>query len=361
MKAVAALAVCALAGGGWSARAQTGGETPARVIGEVQSLDSASRRMSVKTAQGETVAFSVRENAPIVRAGADVKDLKTAPRIALSEIAVGDRVAATTHAAAGGLEAGAVVVMTQSDLADRRRREEEEWRKRGAGGIVTAVDPALRTFTLKSGAASLVVHPAEKAEYRRYSEDSVRFADARPGSFNDIQPGDQARVLGDRSPDGASLSAERIVSGTFRQIAGTVVSIDAQAKEIRITDLATHKPVTVRIDSDSTVRTLPPAAAAMLARRMHPAEGAPAAGGRSGAGPDPNAMLDRLPPAALDSLKPGDAVMVSGSKGADPARIKAIVILAGVEPLLTASPSAARDLMSGWMNGGGGPDLGMSQ
>jgi hypothetical protein len=32
------------------------------------------------------------------------------------------------------------------------------------------------------------------------------------------------------------------------------------------------------------------------------------------------------------------------------------MLLAGVEPLVTASPNAARDIMSGWNLGGGGGD-----
>jgi hypothetical protein len=34
--------------------------------------------------------------------------------------------------------------------------------------------------------------------------------------------------------------------------------------------------------------------------------------------------------------------------------VTAITLLAGVEPLLTASPNATRDIMSGWNLGGGG-------
>ena len=46
--------------------------------------------------------------------------------------------------------------------------------------------------------------------------------------------------------------------------------------------------------------------------------------------------------------------MVSTTQGTDPGRVTAIMLLAGVEPLLTASPNATRDIMSGWNLGGGG-------
>ena len=46
--------------------------------------------------------------------------------------------------------------------------------------------------------------------------------------------------------------------------------------------------------------------------------------------------------------------MVSTTQGTTPGRVTAIMLLAGVEPLLTASPEATRDIMSGWNLGGGG-------
>jgi hypothetical protein len=139
-------------------------------------------------------------------------------------------------------------------------------------------------------------------------------------------------------------SAERIVSGSFRQIAATISSMNAEAGEIVVKDLATKKTLTVRIDSDSTMRKLPPAMAAALARRYQP--GAPK-------GEETGQMLDRLPAMPLSELKRGDAIMLSTTMGSDPARVTAVMLLAGVEPLLTASPTATRDIMGGWNLGGG--------
>jgi hypothetical protein len=65
-------------------------------------------------------------------------------------------------------------------------------------------------------------------------------------------------------------------------------------------------------------------------------------------------MLDRLPAVQISDLKPGDAVMISTTMGSDPSRVTVIMLLAGVEPLLTASPNATRDIMSGWNLGGSG-------
>ena len=166
------------------------------------------------------------------------------------------------------------------------------------------------------------------------------------------------RVLGNKSDDGAVIQAEKIVSGSFRQIAATVSAINAQTGELTVKDLATKKPLTIKIDADSTMRKLPEPAARMLARRYAP--GAPpadaAAGGARGGntGGDVGQMLDHLPAMSISELKPGDAIMMSTTQGTDPGRVTAITLLAGVEPLLTASPTATRDIMSGWNLGGGG-------
>jgi len=72
-----------------------------------------------------------------------------------------------------------------------------------------------------------------------------------------------------------------------------------------------------------------------------------------GRGGDLNSMLDRLPAMPLSELKPKDAIMVSTTAGSDPNRVTVIMLLAGVEPILTAAPTATRDIMSGWNLGGG--------
>jgi hypothetical protein len=55
----------------------------------------------------------------------------------------------------------------------------------------------------------------------------------------------------------------------------------------------------------------------------------------------------------LTELKPGDAVMLSTTQGSNAGRVTAIMLLAGVEPLLTASSTATRDILSGWTFGAG--------
>ena len=166
-------------------------------------------------------------------------------------------------------------------------------------------------------------------------------------------------MLGNKSDDGAVIQAEKIVSGSFRQIAATITAINPQTGELTVKDLATKKPLTIKIDADSTMRKLPEpgradVGAPLCSRRAagrHAAAGGAAMAARGG---DVGQMLDNLPAMPISELKPGDAIMVSTTQGTDPGRVTAITLLAGVEPLLTASPTAARDIMSGWNLGGGG-------
>jgi len=265
------------------------------------------------------------------------------------------------------------------------KKEQEDWQKRGTTGIVSAIDAGSKTFTIKIGAREIKVQPADGVKYLRYALDSAKLADARPGGFADVKAGDEAHVLGSRSADGASIAAEEVVSGSFKQIAATIEAVNPQTGDLTVKDLATKKTVDIRVNPDSTLKKLPPEMAAILARRYQrssgqggeegrggrsggdgasfrpagqagPGGGPGGPGGTRGGGPggDIKQMLDRLPAMALAEIKKGDAIMVSTTEGSDPAHSTAIMLLAGVEPLLQASPSATRDIMSGWNLGGGG-------
>jgi hypothetical protein len=80
--------------------------------------------------------------------------------------------------------------------------------------------------------------------------------------------------------------------------------------------------------------------------------GQPGGPGRGGRG-DLKQMLDRLPAVPLTGLKAGDAIMVTTTEGTDSSHSTAVMLLAGVDDLLRASPAATRDIMSGWNLGGG--------
>jgi len=52
-------------------------------------------------------------------------------------------------------------------------------------------------------------------------------------------------------------------------------------------------------------------------------------------GGDIQTVLERLPAVSLTELKPGEMILVSSTVGADPSRVTAIIVAAGVEALLT--------------------------
>ncbi len=348
----------------------------AQLSGTVTSVDADARKLSLKSDKGDNVTVTTGDRTLILRIPPGETDPKKGSKIALATLSPGDRavVIGPTPEDPKTWAATAVLVMSKSDVAGLQQKEQEDWKKRGTTGTVTAIDPAAKSVTIKSGPRTYNVQPSEKTTYNRYSLDSARFSDAKPSSFPEIKAGDQLRVLGNKSDDGAVIQAEKIVFGLFRQIAATVTAINPETGELTVKDLASKKPLTIKIDADSTMRKLPPQAALMLARRYAPGaqqaaaqqgEGAGAAppgagrggmgGGRGGrGGGDLGQMLDNLPAMQISELKPGDAIMVSTTQGTDPGRVTAIMLLAGVEPLITASPTATRDIMSGWNLGGGG-------
>src|SRR5262245_19956606 len=351
------LAVCSVA-----AYAQTPA-TGGRIIGEVTSVDAAARQIGLKSDKGDSVAVTLNEKTVYLRVPPGEKDLKKAARINLSDIAAGDRVLArgTISENQKSLAAASVIVMSKADIAQMHQKRREEWQQRGVTGTVVSIDEAGKRFTLntrtREGLKPLVIETAEKTEMWRYAPDSVKFSDAKPSGFAELKTADQVRVLGEKNADGSVLKAEQIVSGTFRQVAGTVVSVNAGAGELTITNLATKKPLTVRVNEDSSLKKLPPAVAEMMARRLNPA-GATAAGGgppgfpRPGGGGPPGGgdmqqMMERMPALTLAVLKPGDAIIVSSTSGADATRLTAVMLVAGVEPLLRAAPDRATNF-GGW-------------
>ena len=368
--AVSAVIVMAAAG---QASAQTGQPVAQRsqLAGTVAGVNAAANQISLKTDAGQTLDVTTTDRTLILHAQPGETDPKKWSKMAVSDIAAGDKMLVYFRGAAdqNPLVATSLVVRTRADLAQLTQKDLEDWRKRGTSGIVTALDPAAKTITLKVGTRTVTVESTDKTVVRRYSPDSAKPAEAKASRLEEVKAGDQVNVLGDRSQDGTRVKAETVYFGTFRQIAATIVSVDAASGEMKVTDLATKKPLVIRVTPDSTMKKLPEQLAQMLARRYNnrggagegqrggggPPEGTPAAAGRGGGmrGGDIGSMLDRLPAMPLSELKAKDAIMVSTTVGSDPTRVTAVMLLAGVEPLLTASPNSTRDIMSGWNLGGG--------
>jgi hypothetical protein len=311
--------------------------------------------------------------------------LKTAQTIALKDIAVGDRVLASGKAGdtAGTFAAARVILMKSGDIAQKHEMEQADWQKRGTGGIVSAVDAGTGAMTVTIGAKKLTVTTSGKTQFRRYAGDSVKFEDAKPGTLAQIQVGDQLRVLGTKSDDGSSIAAEAVVSGSFKNLAGLIATIDAANGTLTLKDLTTKKTVTVTVTANSNVRMLPPQAAAMFAARAKGGATGPggagggspqragqadaSGGGRPGgagrsAGGDLSQLVSRLPNKTIADLKVGDAVMIVASQP-DPgsATVTAVTLLSGVEPILAATPGAPSMTLSPWNLGEGAPEGGGGQ
>ena len=364
-----------------------GAQTAANHVGVVTALDPSAKQLKIKTNAGAELSVALQDRTNYLRVGADL-NLKNATKIALGDVAVGDRVLARGALSEdkASLTATSIVVMNKEEVAKKHEAEHAEWQKRGVSGVITALNPDSKQITIsvrsREGVKPLIIPVSGSVDMRRYAPDSVRFSDAKPSTFADLKVGDQVRALGNKNDDGTQLTPEYIVSGTFRNVAATVVSVDPAAKTIRIIDLDTKKPALVRIEADSNVRKLSPEVANMLARRLKAAEGVTAGGpgpggprpvgmagdrppggpggpGRpgGGGGGDIEQMIERMPPLNLADLKKGDALVISSTAGAEPDKLTAITLLAGVEPILTSAPKGRQGMALGSWNlgmGGGG-------
>lgn len=370
-----------------------------RALGTVKSVSG--NDVVITTDTGTTVAVTLAAAVRVQQLAPGSTDLKTAQAGTADAIATGDRVLVSgTAGDAGALTATRVILMKSAAIAQRNQSSQADWNRRGMGGIVTAVDPLTGTLSISSGTRKVSVDTTKATVYRRYAPGSVKFEEAKPGTLADIHQGDQVRARGDKSADGLTVTAEEIVSGAFRNLSGTIASVNASANTLVIKDLATKKNETVVLGSESDLRALPPEIAARFApgrtRAGAPGsapsaaggpgagaprppqsseasaasrpEGPPAAGGRPAgayggegrapgmggrsAGADLSQMIPRLPKTTLADFKPGEALMIvaSGNSGGP---YTAITVLSGVEAMLTG-PAGSEITLPPWSSGAGG-------
>lgn len=339
-----------------------------REVGVIKSISGNS--ITLATDSGAEISVHLLDNARKMRVEPGQKDLKSATPIELSDLHPGDRILVWGEPSSDqkSFTASGLIAMVRSDLEARHQQEREEWQKNGIGGLVTGVDPAAGTVTISvttfAGVKSVTIHSTRTTILRRYAPESVRFDDAKPAPLGQIEPGDQLRARGTRSPDGSEFTADEIVSGKFRNIAGTITAIDPQAKTITIQDLIAKKSVVVRITDESQMRKLPPEFAQRIAFRMkqamtsaNPPQGsAPAqAGARAPAGghADFQQILNRIPASTIADLQKGDAVMIVTTEGDSSGQVTAITLVDGVEPILAAAPNNRQAMtLSPWSLGG---------
>jgi hypothetical protein len=351
--------------------------------------------MTVKTDDGNVRQVTVPSTAVLKRVEPGQKDLSAAATIQLADLETGDRVLVKLNTEATGAtpEAAQIVTIKRADVAQKQQQDREDWQLHGVGGPVKSVDAASGVIVLTTGVGpttkTITVHVTKSTVLKRYAPGSVRFDLAQPAPIDSIQAGDQLRARGTKNADGTELDATEVVSGSFRNIAGTVTSLDAASSTLVVKDLSTKKQVTIHITPDAQMHALPEMMARMLAARLkgttpagagsapsqgaeqHAGNGPPGAGqpggqagggqgggngrwagaGRGQGGGDMQQVLNRAPAIQFSDLKKGEAVMLVSTAGSSD--VTAITLLTGVEPLLEA-PEASRNLLSNWSMGTGG-------
>jgi hypothetical protein len=378
----------------WRQTQQPAPNPATRPVGTIKTITG--KTIVLTTDAGPEVTVQVQDDARLLRVEPGEKDLKNAVPLQLQDLQAGDRILVRGKMADDGktVLAASVIAIKSADIATKQAHDRDEWQRHGAGGLVKSVDAAAGAITISTNAMGVAkdvtVQVSKQTVLRRYAPNSVKFDDAKPAPIDQIKVGDQLRARGTRNADGTQLTADEIVSGTFRNIAGTVSSIDASAGTITVMDLVAKKPVTVKVTVDTQLRKLSPAIAQGIALRLKggaadaPAGTAPgsasakpadaaatgqtggqggqaggagrAAGAAGGArGGDLGQMLSRMPAATLADLQKGDAVMIVTTEGTQEGGATAITLLAGVEPLLQAS--GASSILTPWtMSGAPGGD-----
>lgn len=373
-----------------------------RPIGVVTAVQPG--QLTLHTDSGPSLAVSLPADVSVLKVPPGAKSLKEAAKISVTDIQVGDRVLIIGPLSEDqkSVSAKSVVVMSKAALETAREAERLQWVKNGISGVVKAVDPATKEITLAvpntAPKPGDLTHPvtvtlASNATLLRYAPDSINFSDAKPAPLDQIRVGDQVRALGTKSPDGTHFTAQKVVSGTFRNIGATVISVDAPQGTITVKDLATGNPVLVRTNAESKLHELTPEVANTIAafnagpsangaagqqgeseggergrRANFRGNGQP--GGPSGRRGTPGGhpgnfeqMLQQMPALSLADLKSGEPLIVVSTEGAKPDQVTAIAVLSGVEPILRARPKGSKEVVLGPWNmsvggGGGGEEAG---
>jgi hypothetical protein len=348
---------------------------PSYFAGDIASINAGSIVITTKAGPKEIV---LTEKTAFKRASAEDFNLATATTGTLTDISVGDKATVSALLAADGrsMNARTVYFVTKADISQKRSKDSERWKTRGIFGKVASVNVSTNQITVDiprpMGKTVVTVTLQQDAKVLRYSDDSIMFSDARKSNLSEIKPGDQISVLGNKGEDGTTLNAEAIVTGTFLQLPGTVKFVDRTQNEVVIKD-SKGKDVTVALSGAIMLKRFPPEIAERMAARSNggfrprtgqgqqspsttqaqPVQGSTnMPGGSRGGGIEE--MLERLPNITVADLKPGEQIglliLVSGTAPKVGDHIKAIKLIAGIEPFLrmqTASPGANRQGVQG--------------
>lgn len=328
--------------------------------GEVTAISDS--KITLKTTDGVIDAM-LSSTTEYKRVPPENPSLKAAVASSFVEVGVGDKVLITGLVADDKktMPAKAVYILSKSDIAQKQQKD-QEWRTRGMSGRITAINPQTKEITVKTDgliSANVILTPNADAQFLRYAADSADFKDAKSGNFADLVVGDSLSAIGEKSTDGATFKAEKLLTGTFPQIKGNIKAINIEKGEITVTDLQTKKDVIVVIGKNSTLKKFPPEMAERMAmmqaggggntmrppiqqgNQQNPTQQNPnqtqGGGMNRGGGGD---FFERLPTITIADLKVGDLIGVSTTSN----RTTTVRLVAGVEPFQKAAQ----------MTGGGG-------
>lgn len=349
--------------------AQNGGgagtDTPSaqnRLVGIVQTANSAAGEFTIKTDDGRNVMLKAEERASVLRIPPGETSAQSATKIALTDVSVGDRVFARGALSADGqsFSARQIVVANQQAVAQTQEAQREDWQRRGVFGRIEAINSDRKEITIRTrgreGAQQTVIVDASRAvRFMRNAPDSSRPQDAVVSSFSELRVGDQLRARGERSTDGTRVTAEEIVTSNVQRTGGTVQSVNASANEIVVRNEQTGQTQTIVIGQRSMLRRITPELASQMAERRAAAQAGSREerrGQRDGGAARPNGqgagdgqrrrgqgggggrgmqdMLQNLPAVTIAELKKGDMVIVTGSaSGTDRSRMTAVTLITG--------------------------------
>jgi hypothetical protein len=372
------------------------------VQGSITKVDLAGKVISVKTDTGDTTV-KFNDQTQLMQLPPGEADVKKATPLKAEEISAGDHILARVQTKdLTGLPARTVYVNRASDIAKENAAKAAEWQTQAVSGFAESVDPGAKKISMKvrgtAGAPDrdVVLDLSGAVSYQRFSDKTF---DYERTDVNAIKTGDHLRVLGTKNADVTQIKVTDLAADAIKQIGATIKSIDPVTGQITAVDTA-KKPVIITVRTATKVKRLDDPTAQMIARIVNPSfqgargggrgagagagagDGAGAGGGRGfgggqAAGGVPGgsgfggrgggggrarggagqiqSLIDQQPDAKVADLKPGEPIIVSGPSSPDSSSFSAMMVLAGVDPILRAAPSTGADpLGSGWSNAGAG-------
>src|SRR4051794_10552186 len=147
--------------GALRAQSPVAGQAPrAQLSGTITATNVDAKQLTLKSDKGDEVTVATTDTTLLLRIPPGETDPKKGAKIALSTLSPGDRavVIGRTPSDPKNWTATAVLVMSKSDVAGLQQKDQEDWKKRGTTGTVTAIDPAGKSVSIKSGARTFTVN-----------------------------------------------------------------------------------------------------------------------------------------------------------------------------------------------------------